>query len=358
MKRQLQIFITLLFAGYAIFALVALPALAQAMPLTPVQHFLIVAASIVFFVILGTLGVEIIFGLPVEKLESFLETLGKRRQMPGPLPFAAPLELHRLYGAFRSVTAALEKQVEGLRHLADYVEVRHRFLTTISHRLRTPLTGLRWALNELSERGSLGAGKHNLLADSIASAKRIALIVDDLIEISRVETGFGRTKEDSVDILGVIRNVVAELSLFSKSRGVTVSVRNGQGPLPVIRGDRRQLELALNNIVANAITYSFAGGSVTISARESGNLIAVAVADQGIGIPEAEQSHLFEEFTRGTEASAMNTEGTGLGLYLAKGIVSNHRGDIRVESSPGKGSVFTVTLPLKGRGELEAFMSR
>ena len=125
---------------------------------------------------------------------------------------------------------------------------------------------------------------------------------------------------------------------------MSISVRVGEGLR--VWGDPKLLARCLQNLITNAISYSPEGSHVGVGARKQGDVVAISVADQGIGISENDQKRIFERFYRVDAARSRNTGGTGLGLSIVRHVVENHGGDIRVWSQPGKGSTFTVRLPL------------
>lgn len=347
--------VTLIFVTFAVAIVFLLPFLGETFRLNDLQVTLLIVILVIFFAILASAATTFAITLPTKKLGAFLTNLLQKRQTLEVPPFAIPAELQELYGIFQKIAKEKEEQVVGLERTANYNEVRYRFLTTISHRLRTPLTGLRWALDELA-RENPSAGGH-LLEDATSSTKRIADIIEDLLQTAKVENEYTQKKNQAVDAIVLLQDIVEETKLLAQSKKIKITFEKRSGAIPTLEGDKAQLHLAIQNILANAINYSPTGETVRVTIGYEAAAVIIKIIDHGVGIPKEEQALLFERFTRGAQAIKMNTEGTGLGLYLARGIIANHGGSISVISAPGKGSTFTIRLPLGEQGELQTFIS-
>jgi signal transduction histidine kinase len=175
-----------------------------------------------------------------------------------------------------------------------------------------------------------------------AQAERLNRLLDSLLELARIQSGRLQLQTGPVDLLAAIERVVGRLEAEPRQRVVW---QHEAGPLTV-SGDALHLEQVVYNLIDNALKYSPASECVTVWAgREAGQALLV-VSDAGIGIPKADQMHLFQRFYRASNASTYTTRGLGIGLYLAGEIVRRHGGEITVESTEGQGSTFTVRLPL------------
>jgi signal transduction histidine kinase/CheY-like chemotaxis protein len=224
--------------------------------------------------------------------------------------------------------------------------VQTEFITTVSHELRTPLTsiagytellldGAAGTLNE-EQQISLSIVKHNV--------DRLTGIIEDLLDISRIESGRIHIKRALVNLNQVIGNAVELLRPQIRRKFQELSLELDPH-LPLVWGDDDRLTRAVVNLVANAHKYTPEYGPLQISSRAAEGLVMVAVTDTGIGLSAREQEHLFEKFYRAHEAADQIRQGAGLGLAITRSIAQLHGGDILVNSQPGRGSTFTLRLP-------------
>ena len=256
---------------------------------------------------------------------------------------------HPLEGAGRVVGAvAVVENVTEKRRLDS---VRRDFVANISHELKTPV-------------GALGLLAETLLSESdpdtvrrFASrmqveAERVAKIIDDLLDLSRIEASEGPVREPVV-LQHVVGEAVERVRAVAEHRGVALDIGVVGRALRVL-GDRRQLLSAVHNLLDNAVKYSDDGGKVSLRVRLVDEWIEVAVRDQGPGIPTRDLERIFERFYRVDRARARDTGGTGLGLSIVRHVAQNHGGDIRVSSKEGRGSTFTLRLPAAGGSMITA----
>lgn len=221
---------------------------------------------------------------------------------------------------------------------------RAEFLTMAAHELRTPLTPLSMYLQNIERRLSRGLPVDPELAHkSRRQVSRLAKLVEDLLDVSRLESGRLDIQRDPVHLDDLIEEVVGDFR--SASHGHDIVLVRPRQPL-VVAGDRQRLEQVLVNLLQNAIKYSPQGGQVVVTMAREGDEALVSVADQGIGIPVEEQSHLFKRFFRARNAATRHFGGLGIGLFVSNEIVERHGGRFLVESETGKGAVFSFTLPL------------
>jgi two-component system phosphate regulon sensor histidine kinase PhoR len=164
------------------------------------------------------------------------------------------------------------------------------------------------------------------------------------LTLSRIESGAFRVARLPVALVGVVHATLEELRPQAAARGVEL-VADVASDVPTVLGDSSQLERVLLNLLSNAIKFTIDGGRVVVRVRPSGTVVEVAVEDEGIGIPEAEQDRLFSRFFRSSTSQERAIQGTGLGLVIVKSIVEHHGGDIAVRSRPGLGTTFTIRLP-------------
>ena len=231
--------------------------------------------------------------------------------------------------------------VEDITEKSRINTVQTDFVANLSHELKTPIGAVAALADSLS--GETETEVVWRLAERIVTeSHRMSRIVDDLLDLSRVE--FGGTEEwTDIDLATVLVEVVSTNQYAAKRQGLGLSL-TGSAEL-LVRGDRSQLVSVFSNLVDNAIKYSEIAGVVNVSSTIKGDEIMVSVTDHGIGIAERDQKRIFERFYRVDKARSRATGGTGLGLSIVRHIVLEHGGAIDIRSEEGVGSTFTVRLP-------------
>ncbi|MGI1661870.1 sensor histidine kinase [Palleronia sp. KMU-117] len=232
-------------------------------------------------------------------------------------------------------------------------QMRRDFVANVSHELRTPLTALLGFIETL--KGAArddAAARERFLGIMEREAERMNRLVKDLLSLSRVEEAERMRPTDPVDITALVASVALTLAPMARTQDVTLRVEGLPEPVDV-PGDEDQLLQVLTNLLENAIKYSGAGASVTVSLARSDHdvvlrapSVTISVVDTGEGIDPVHIPRLTERFYRVDSHRSRELGGTGLGLAIVKHIVNRHRGRMRIESEPGKGSAFTVILPL------------
>jgi PAS domain S-box-containing protein len=223
-------------------------------------------------------------------------------------------------------------------------QLQRDFVSIVSHELRAPLTAIKgFAKTLLMKDEELDAPtRREFLATVNEQAERLARLVDDLLQVSRIDAGRVRLDREDLSLAGVVEELMGQ---FHSRWGARRFVVDLPPDLPPVRADRAKLEEILINLIDNAIKYSPEGAPVRVAARPAGDEIEVAVEDRGIGIAPEDVAHLFEKFQRIVTPATRDIGGTGLGLYIVKGLVEAHGGRVWVESVPGAGSTFCFTLP-------------
>ena len=243
-----------------------------------------------------------------------------------------------------------ERPVGALVEVEDTTErrrlenVRRDFVANISHELKTPIGALALLAETLV--GEDDQEVMNRMAERMATeAFRVSHTIDDLLELSRIEAG-SAPDDEPLSVAGFVKEAVERVRSGAERRGITVEVDEPDVGLTVT-GERRQLVSAIVNLLDNAVKYSEPGSSVEVSARHDDRWVDVEVRDHGMGIPRRDLERIFERFYRVDRARSRETGGTGLGLAIVRHVVSNHRGEVRVESREGEGSCFTLRLPAR-----------
>ncbi len=230
--------------------------------------------------------------------------------------------------------------------LAELDRLRTGFIATVSHDLRTPLTAAKAGLGmlELSAGERLAPAERDLLTNARRNVERLGIYIDDLLALNQIEAGVLELDREPVDLRAVATDAMTALHPLMQQKGQPLEVELPE-PLPV-EGDSRRLEQALVNVLANAHRHTPAGTSITISGRATDEVVALAVSDDGPGIPREELERIFARFHR------LHTvgDGSGLGLAIAKSIVELHGGRIWAESARGQGATFRVALPRRAHG--------
>jgi signal transduction histidine kinase len=225
-------------------------------------------------------------------------------------------------------------------------EAKTQFVSIVSHELKVPMTSIR-GYADLMRQGVAGPvteKQTEFLRTMISNVERMATLVSDLSDISRIETGRLRIDFAPVDMEASIREAVNNLSPQMDARKQRMELRLAAG-LPRARTDPQRLMQVLTNLLSNACKYTPEGGSVTVCAENQAGAIRVSIQDTGIGISPEEKARLFTQFFRGESASVRDQPGWGLGLHVTKRLVELLGGEIGVESEPGKGSIFWFTQP-------------
>jgi two-component system, OmpR family, phosphate regulon sensor histidine kinase PhoR len=258
-----------------------------------------------------------------------------------PRSFAATAAPVRAEGPSGAVLVLHE--ISELRRLE---RIRQDFVANVSHEFRTPLTAIQGFAETLLG-GALEdpANRRRFVEIIREHAARLARLTADLLELSRIEAGELKLEFRPVSLAQLVKSCVETARLKAAAKNLAIEV-NPAGALPPARGDANRLQEVLQNLLDNAVQYTPSGGRVEVSATRVGNQLVITVADTGIGIPQAEQSRIFERFYRVDAARSREAGGTGLGLSISRHIVEAHGGRIWVESAVGEGSRFHFSVPV------------
>jgi len=254
-------------------------------------------------------------------------------------------EVDRRTRDLRTALSHLRSTHEELRRLD---ELKTNFLANVSHELRTPLTSIRsFAEILLQFPDEESANQEEFLQIIAAEADRLARLIDDVLDISKIESGHMDWHFSSVDLTSLLSFCVRSMAPLAAAKGLDLRL-DLSCDLPLARADRDRIAQVLNNLLGNALKFT-ERGQVTVGAAASDAEVRIYVADTGPGIPEAEREHVFEKFHQVSDGLTTKPRGTGLGLAICAEIIASHGGRIWVDSTPGAGSIFHFTLPVEQR---------
>ena len=222
-------------------------------------------------------------------------------------------------------------------------DTRRDFIANISHELKTPIAAIGLLAETLEDGIDDPATVKRFAANMRREAERLGDLVQDIIQLSKVQSSDTQENFEAVDIDQVIAAAVENNSVLAEKRNSTVQVASSPGHL--VFGDRAALEMAISNLIQNALLYSDEGKQVGVGLRSVDGVAEISVIDNGVGISLEDQERIFERFYRVDQSRSRATGGTGLGLAIVKHVALNHRGEIRLFSKPGMGSTFTLRLP-------------
>ncbi|MBL6959336.1 MAG: PAS domain S-box protein [Rhodospirillales bacterium] len=246
-------------------------------------------------------------------------------------------------GAHTDIT----EKIEAERDLIKAMRLKNEFVSTVSHELRTPLTSIIGSL------AILNSGKAGELSDKFKSvldiaqrnSQRLSLLVNDLLDIEKLEFGQLQLNERRIDVVELIEESIEVNKGYSDEYGVYFRLLETP-PNIVIKGDKDRLLQVMSNLMSNASKFSPSGGVIEISGSASDGLASISITDHGSGIPKEFHDQVFDKFTQADSTATRHKGGTGLGLSITKSIVEQHGGNISFKTQKGKGTTFTFTLPL------------
>jgi PAS domain S-box-containing protein len=294
--------------------------------------------------LVGRLAAEV---LPSRELAHFIQ--GQRATNTGEFTTAAG---RTLYAALSPIADAEGQSIGRVCILRDVTHfkqldlMKSDFVATVSHDLRAPLTFMRGYTTMMPMVGTLNDKQKEFTDKIVAGIEQMTKLIDDLLDLGRVEAGVGLAKEPC-RLDDIVHNVVDSLNPVAANKGLAMDVDLPRN-LPLIFGDPTLLRQAVANLVDNAIKYTPSGGQVRVKVFTENGKFAVAVSDTGVGIAPADQAHLFEKFFRVRQRGSTQVKGSGLGLAIVKSIVERHGGRVWMESKLGKGSTFYMEVPRDG----------
>jgi PAS domain S-box-containing protein len=241
-------------------------------------------------------------------------------------------------------TAGWVAAMQDVTHLKELDELKTDFINAVSHDLRSPLSGILIATHLVTQTGEVNEKQREFLATIEQRVASMTELIDDLLDVARIEAGIDMELEPCV-VAPIINQVVSQLEEQIHNKQLQVDVETDVKLSPVM-GNSRRIRQVLANLISNAIKYTPEGGQITVGAESNHEEIVVSVHDTGMGIPLADQPHIFDKFYRVDRPEISNIQGTGLGLAITRSIVEKLGGRIWVQSELHVGSTFLFTLPI------------
>lgn len=308
-------------------------------------------SPLLFVVLISTL-ILVLFGIVLFRLYLSISqpiaelSRGIRRYWGGDfstrVPVSGPNELGYLQQSFNEMAEKIEDMVTELKQLD---EMKTEFISTVSHELRTPLTSIGGYVKVIlsGEAGAVNETQKEFLEIVDRNVSRLAQLIDDLLDTEKMESGGVQLNKTRVDLVSVVEECLETVSMLARQKGLELKWKAPSTPVEVY-GDRLRLLQILMNLLHNAIKYT-SSGSIAVELESTDFSRIIRVRDTGVGLSEEEQRRIFEKFYRTRSGLSSSESGTGLGLTIVRGLVEAHGGQIVVESTPGIGTVFSVSLP-------------
>lgn len=280
---------------------------------------------------------------PMKKLRSAIQDLGEEK-------FAyskkkAPKSLGELLASFNDIARDIRSL---LKHQEQAAEMKTDFISTTAHQLRTPLSGINWALESvlMDPDNTLKDSQKKRLKRAHKKSKELIKMVKGLLMSSSLEKGKLGFHYEKFDLIGMTKQIIEDEKKQAEEVGVELYFRELQKDKMQVKADKERIKWVIRNLVENAIRYTDEEGSVKVNMEIKQGMAQTAVEDNGMGIAEEDKEHIFERFYRSERAIQKHNEGNGLGLYIVKRIIEQHEGEIWFSSQKGQGTTFFFTLPL------------
>lgn len=227
-------------------------------------------------------------------------------------------------------------------------KMKSEFVSLTAHQLRTPLSAMKWTMKMLldEELGKLNKEQKDFLRDSYQSNEKMIYLISDLLNVTKIEEGKFIYNLTLTNIRQIVQFVIKSYKEKIKSKKLKIELKKPVKALPKVMVDFDKIRMAIENLVDNAVRYSKPNSKIVISLKHIEKRVEFSIKDEGIGIPKKQHSRIFSKFFRGSNVMEMDTEGNGLGLYIAKNIIEAHKGKIWFESELDKGTTFYFSLPI------------
>jgi two-component system phosphate regulon sensor histidine kinase PhoR len=226
-------------------------------------------------------------------------------------------------------------------------KMKTEFVSIAAHQLRTPLSAIKWTLRMMldGDVGKITEEQKDLLDKTYVSNERMISLINDLLNVTRIEEGRFLFKQERMQLEDIVDIVVKSSAELLEMKKMKLDVGIPKELMPEVYVDKEKMSLAVQNLLENAVKYSKEGGEIKIVMERLENEVLFKISDSGVGIPENQQERIFTKFFRGDNVIALETEGSGLGLYTVKNVIEAHKGKIWFESKENSGTTFYFTVP-------------
>ena len=241
------------------------------------------------------------------------------------------------------------------RRLKEIDQMKTEFISVASHQMRTPLSGVKWVLRMIldGDLGDLNSQQREMLNKGYQTNERMIALINDLLNVSRIEEGRFQYRFVRASLEDVVDRAVRDLRVTTAKKKVKLEYNEPDQGLPKVSMDVDKISLAIQNLVDNASKYTPQGGKIIISLKHEDQKLIFSISDTGVGIPAEQHGRIFSKFFRADNVIRMQTDGSGLGLFISKAIIENHKGSIWFESTEGKGTTFYFSLPVQSEHEAD-----
>lgn len=236
--------------------------------------------------------------------------------------------------------------IASVEQMARLNKMKSEFVSVASHQLRTPLSAIRWETELLLSKFNIGLNdKQRETIESISMlSQRMTRLVSDLLDVARIDQGRLMLRRECINLTEITKATIEEILPLARAKNTRLVFAEAKAPV-FVTGDADKLRLAIENLISNAVKYTLGKGLVSVNIQQKHGFVVLNVKDDGVGIPEEQQEQVFNKFFRSDNVVKYQTEGTGLGLYIAKNIVEQLGGKIWFNSKEGIGSIFSFSLP-------------
>lgn len=238
--------------------------------------------------------------------------------------------------------------IKGVEQVANINKMKNEFISIASHQLRTPISAINWETEILLSKFQKGMTSEQIggIETIRALSGRMTKLVNDLLDVTKIDQGRMILKNEEVDLGVITQEVLRNFFPLVKAKNIRVSINDG-GRTYICLGDREKVKLVVENLISNSVKYIATRGKIEIRIKKSKGFSVFSIKDNGVGIPQKQQRQVFDKFFRSDNILKYQTEGTGLGLYIAKNIIEQIGGRIWFKSKEDVGTLFSFSLPLK-----------
>lgn len=239
-------------------------------------------------------------------------------------------------------------------------KMKSEFVSVASHQLRTPLSAIRWETELLLckfRKSKIDAKQRASIENINILSNKMTRLINDLLDVARIDQGRLIIKKTSVNLVAIVNEAVDGSIAPLKEKTIEV-VFNDTKKIPLVFGDPEKLKMVVENLLGNAIKYTTNHGKIEIKIIKKGDFAILSIKDNGVGIPSEQHGRVFDKFFRSDNIVKYQTEGTGLGLYIAKNIINQLGGEIWFDSVEGLGSIFSFSIPLHKKAKERAVLNK